>query len=339
MAMSAAVSAVLVAVLVTVLNSNDNGQASAAGSDDSMSVSIKSFGSVDDVCSLTEFVEPCKRVLGKVSSAENVTEVIHYSSTAVQEEIHTLLAQSASMKDLTEILKEPKNQDALDSCRMFIENSLDEIEAVIYAASNFRAMPHDMRNWMSAVIADVTACLMELEVAAPELTTRVKVMMGNTSQLMFNGMRIVTGYAATVQAGYGSVIEGIDLGGGAGEKEKRRLLSEEGKGGYPKWMGASERKLLSSDNNAGLTANVVVAQDGSGDVKTIMEAIQKCPQKSDSRFVIYVRAGVYNEHVIIGKDYQNIFMYGDGSRKTVVTGDLNFAIKNIGTAQTASFSK
>lgn len=346
MATSAAVSVVLAAVIVAVFNSNDNGKASAAGSDSSSLLSgVKSFGSIDDICALTDFVEPCKRVLSKANSASNTTEIIQLASAAVQEEINNLLAQSADMRDLADALKDPKNQNALDSCRAFIRNSLDDIEAVIYAAALLKEMPHDLRNWMSGVMADVSACLMELEVGAPEIMAKVKEMMGNTSQLTRNGMRIVTGYAATVQMGYGEALEGIDFaevvggGGEKGEKEKRRLLSEEEGKACPEWMESPERKLLSSDNNAGLTASVVVAQDGSGDVKTIMEAVKKCPAQSEQRFVIYVRAGIYKEHVVIDKQYQNIFMYGDGSRKTVVTGDLNFAIKNIGTAQTASFSE
>jgi len=42
------------------------------------------------------------------------------------------------------------------------------------------------------------------------------------------------------------------------------------------------------------------------------------------RYVIYVKEGIYDEPVMITKNMQNITMYGDGSQKTIVTGNKNF---------------
>lgn len=54
------------------------------------------------------------------------------------------------------------------------------------------------------------------------------------------------------------------------------------------------------------------------------------------RFVIYVKAGIYNEIVLVDKKFVNLTMYGDGNTKTIVTGNLNFK-DGVQTFKTATF--
>jgi len=85
----------------------------------------------------------------------------------------------------------------------------------------------------------------------------------------------------------------------------------------PKWVPGDLRRLLLQIQKP----NAVVAQDGSGGFKTITAAINAVPKTYQGRYVIYVKAGTYKEYVTIPKNMANIFMYGDGPTKTVVTGD------------------
>ncbi|GFQ05420.1 putative pectinesterase/pectinesterase inhibitor 45, partial [Phtheirospermum japonicum] len=66
--------------------------------------------------------------------------------------------------------------------------------------------------------------------------------------------------------------------------------------------------------------NIVVAKDGSGQFKTIGEAIAAYPAGHQGRFSIYIKAGVYDEEVKIKESWPNVLMYGDGIGKTIVTG-------------------
>ncbi|TVU10064.1 hypothetical protein EJB05_43571, partial [Eragrostis curvula] len=66
-------------------------------------------------------------------------------------------------------------------------------------------------------------------------------------------------------------------------------------------------------------ADAVVAADGSGNFTTIAAAIAAAPLKSASRHVIHVKAGVYKEFVVIGKEKPNIALIGDGMEKTMIT--------------------
>lgn len=72
-----------------------------------------------------------------------------------------------------------------------------------------------------------------------------------------------------------------------------------------------------------MTANVVVAKDGSGKYKTVNEAVTAAPENSNSRYVIYVKKGVYKETIDIGKKKKNLMLVGDGKDATIITGSLN----------------
>ena len=81
--------------------------------------------------------------------------------------------------------------------------------------------------------------------------------------------------------------------------------------------------------------DAVVAKDGSGQYTTITEAIQKMPV-GNGRYVIYVKAGTYNEIVLVPQGKNNIFMYGDGAGQTMVTGDRSNQ-KGFKTVDSATF--
>ncbi|XP_021279862.1 pectinesterase 2 [Herrania umbratica] len=92
------------------------------------------------------------------------------------------------------------------------------------------------------------------------------------------------------------------------------------KDGFPTWVKPGDRKLLQSSSPAS-RANIVVAQDGSGNYKTITDALSAASKRSGSgRYVIYVKAGTYKENVQIGSKLKNIMLVGDGIGKTIITG-------------------
>ena len=48
-----------------------------------------------------------------------------------------------------------------------------------------------------------------------------------------------------------------------------------------------------------VTPDIVVAKDGTGDVETIREAIRRAPLGITTTIVVYMKYGIYNEHVVI----------------------------------------
>jgi pectinesterase len=114
----------------------------------------------------------------------------------------------------------------------------------------------------------------------------------------------------------------------------------ENHGGYPTWFSKSNHMLLSKFKDV-VQPNVTVAKDGSGQFKTVTEAINSYPTKSRGRyvFVVYVKAGIYNEYITIAKNKNNILLYGDGPTKTIITGSKSLNNGASKTMDTATFCK
>lgn len=92
------------------------------------------------------------------------------------------------------------------------------------------------------------------------------------------------------------------------------------KEGWPKWMGAEDRRRMAAEEVA---ADAVVAADGTGDYSTVGEAVAAAPSKSKKRHVIRIKAGTYAENVDVPKKKTNIMFVGDGRETTVITGSRN----------------
>ncbi|KAH6827750.1 Plant invertase/pectin methylesterase inhibitor superfamily [Perilla frutescens var. hirtella] len=101
------------------------------------------------------------------------------------------------------------------------------------------------------------------------------------------------------------------------ERINRRLLAHD----FPEWVSARDRKLLQSS----VKGDVVVAQDGSGDYKTISEGLAAAASRrsGSKRFVMYVKKGIYKENVEVKRSMKNIMIIGDGIDATIVTASKN----------------
>ncbi|KAL5701123.1 pectinesterase [Ranunculus cassubicifolius] len=64
--------------------------------------------------------------------------------------------------------------------------------------------------------------------------------------------------------------------------------------------------------------DIVVAKDGTGNYTTIGEALDTIPSYKTNRTVIYVRKGLYHEHVAIPSEKTRITLFGDGIDKTII---------------------
>ena len=79
---------------------------------------------------------------------------------------------------------------------------------------------------------------------------------------------------------------------------------------------------------------IVVARDGTGEFRTIDEAIEVCRAFMDYHKVIYVKNGTYKEKLIIPSWLQNIEICGESVEKTIITYDDHANIQIVlGTAE------
>lgn len=75
-------------------------------------------------------------------------------------------------------------------------------------------------------------------------------------------------------------------------------------------------------------ADFIVAADGSGNFKTVQEAVNEVPADDQKRFVILIKPGVYKAHLEIPRDKKRLTLRGEDAEKTVLTNDLH--IKSLG---------
>jgi pectinesterase len=68
-------------------------------------------------------------------------------------------------------------------------------------------------------------------------------------------------------------------------------------------------------------ADAIVAADGSGQYKTVQEAVNAAPGKGGARFVIYIKPGTYKEKLVVPQDKGPLTFRGDNAATTVLTFD------------------
>ena len=89
--------------------------------------------------------------------------------------------------------------------------------------------------------------------------------------------------------------------------------------------------------------DIIVAQDGSGDYKTVQEAINAVPDfRKEKETRIFIRNGVYKEKLVLAECKLNVTLIGESAEGTILTYD-DFASKpnifgeNKGTSGSSSF--
>ncbi|WP_114778786.1 pectinesterase family protein [Botryobacter ruber] len=68
-------------------------------------------------------------------------------------------------------------------------------------------------------------------------------------------------------------------------------------------------------------STLTVAQDGSGDYKTIQEAVNSVRDLGEERVRIQIKKGTYNEKIVIPSWKTNISLIGESPEATIITGD------------------
>ncbi|XP_058740478.1 pectinesterase-like [Vicia villosa] len=231
---------------------------------------------------------------------------------------------------------------ALDDCKDLLEFAMDSLEMStnLIRDNNIQALHSqspDIRNWLSSVISYQQSCMEGFD-DAKDGEKKIKDQFQVES---LDSVQKITGVALDIMSGLSNILEQFNLKLDLKPAFRRLLAEDIDDEGFPTWFSASDRKLLASMQGKGwrskVKANAIVAKDGSGQFKTIKDAIASYPKGNKGRYVIYVKAGVYDEYITVPKDAANILMYGDGPQRTIVTGSKCYA-KGVKTMQTATFA-
>ena len=88
-------------------------------------------------------------------------------------------------------------------------------------------------------------------------------------------------------------------------------------------------------NLSGQKTDLTVAADGSGNFKTVGEAVAAVPENNRKRFSIFIKNGVYKEQIKIPAEKPYVSLIGESAGKTVLTFDLT---NKIAGSTSASYS-
>lgn len=295
--------------------------------DDTISTNSKAVAAI---CAPTDHKQACIDSVRPASKNESASpkEFIQAAIRTTMHMVEEAMNKSGTIFDKTD----PAQKMAKEDCDDLLDFAVEELQASFSMVGDsdlhtLKDREAELQNWLSAVMSYQHTCLDGVE--QPELKEKMSNGLDNATQLTSNALAIVSAISG--------ILNTFNVRQNKTASSRRLLESyETGHGEFPEWLSVADRKLLASENNAQVKPNAVVAQDGSGQYKTIAEALAAYPKNLVGRYVIYVKAGIYNEYIKITKDQVNVFMYGDGPRKTIVTGRKNNR-DGVSTYQTASF--
>ncbi|GAB2218195.1 hypothetical protein Droror1_Dr00001414 [Drosera rotundifolia] len=311
------------------VSENEQGKANETPKHESISDKV-----IQMFCSTADYKEKCQvtlsNIVSKTSSAIKV-EPKAVVKTAISAALDELGKATKNIKKFK--FQKKEENDAYEDCKKLFEDAKEELKDSLKHADkpmhkdDVKARVHDLRTWLSAVISYQETCVDGFPDG--ELKKQMRGALNNTRELVSNSLAVVSQL--------GSVLSKFGTLGAS-----RHLLSEAAEGhsmnkdGIPHWIGHEERQLLVNPT-VNLVPNVTVAKDGSGNFTTINAALAALPEKREGRYFIFIKQGTYEEYVMVIKKMTNITMYGEGSQKTIVTGNKNF-VDGVRTFETATFA-
>uniref|UniRef100_A0A5B6ZFC8 Pectinesterase n=1 Tax=Davidia involucrata TaxID=16924 RepID=A0A5B6ZFC8_DAVIN len=319
------VTAIIGAVAGTLIHKRNTDSDEVPSSPTSPAASIKA------VCSVTQHPDSCFSSISALETSNTSTDPEELFKLSLHVILNELSKLSSFPDSLMSKIKDEHVKNALNVCQSVFEDAVDRLNDSISSMDVNKSTEKllsaskisDIRTWLSTTITDQETCLDALQelnsTASIPVLEDVRDLIKNSTEFSSNSLAIVTKILGILTE-FNVPIH-------------RKLLGTFDSG-FPDWVSNVDRRLLQEANPK---PHVTVAKDGSGDVKTIKEAVLKVPKKGASRFVIYVKAGEYVENVIFDKSKWNVMIYGDGKTQTIVSGSLNF-VDGTPTFSTATFA-
>ncbi|KAF8114853.1 hypothetical protein N665_0033s0043 [Sinapis alba] len=281
---------------------------------------------ISQTCSKAQYQNLCIDTLlgfpGALTADEQ--QLIHISFNATLQSFSKALYSSSTIS-YTQM--PPRVRSAYDSCLELLDDSVDALSRAlssIVAASSSDESHSDVMTWLSSAMTNHDTCTEGFDEAGDGgVKDQVIGAVKDLSEMVSNCLAIFSGNVKD--------LNGVPV------VNHRKLLGEEETEEFPYWLKRGDRELLGTPATE-IKADVTVSKDGNGTFKTIAEAIKKAPEHSSRRFVIYVKAGKYEEEILkVGRKKTNLMFIGDGKGKTVITGGKSI-VDDLTTFHTATFA-
>ncbi|CAO2177957.1 unnamed protein product [Urochloa humidicola] len=259
-----------------------------------------------DLCARSPDPASCNAIVADAVLASPRGTLYFYSSRRPAHVLRAILARSLAQHDAAATAvaamhrragsssdEQPRRRAALADCVQLMDLARDRL-----ADASAAVDADDARTWLSAALTFYATCA---DGVAGEGPPRDAV--APLKSLASASLAVLNAVA-----------------GGDGRDD---MLAKVAADAFPSWVAARDRELMERGAGAGVKADVVVAQDGSGRYRTVKEAVDAAPDGGKRRYVIYVKKGVYRENVEVGKKKRELMIVGDGMDATVITGSRN----------------
>ncbi|KGN57132.1 pectinesterase [Cucumis sativus] len=320
----------LVAMVVAVaVGVNRNSPNASGGGDSAATAEIStSTKAVKALCQPTDYQETCEKALSEAgTNTSDPRELIKAGFNVAVNEIKWAIGNSTTLK---EAASDPMAKQALDACGELMDYAIDDLVISFQRITdNFDMQKlddyiEDLKVWLSGALTYQETCIDGFENVTGDTGEKMTKLLETSKELTINGLGMVS-EVTSILTSFGLPAIG------------RRLMTEESneQREEPSWV--RDRRGLLQATGANIKADAVVAKDGSGKYKTVTAALNDVPKKSNKTFVIYVKAGVYQEQVMVEKSMTWVMMIGDGPTKTKITAGKNY-IDGTPTFKTATVS-
>nr|GME18944.1 pectinesterase/pectinesterase inhibitor U1 [Ipomoea batatas] len=315
-------SVLLVAAVVGVVTGvKSTGKNSGDGADVQAALSSEAHAIVKSSCSSTLYPELCFSAIangaaGKLSSQKDVIELsLNITIAAVEKNSGPIKKLIEAGKSLTK-----REKTALQDCVEMVEETLDELHAAVKDLEQYPTKKplirhaDDLKTLVSSAITNQETCLDGFSHDKADKHVREALVAGqeHVEKMCSNALAMIKNMTDT----------DIETQKNLSVTNNNRKLKENDNGDveWPEWLSAGDRKLLQSSN---VKPDVVVAADGSGNYRTVSEAVARAPERSSRRYVIRIKAGVYRENVDVPSRKTNLMFMGDGRINTIITANRN----------------
>ncbi|GAA0141270.1 esterase [Lithospermum erythrorhizon] len=244
---------------------------------------------INQWCDQTPFPDQCKHFIINNPHHFDLNKKSDFRRIVIEIALEHAKHVDTFIKGLGSECRNKNESAAWSDCLKLYQSTINQLNKTIDPNTN--CTEDDTQTWLSSALTNLETCrtgFIELGVIDHVLPL---ISNNNISQLICNTLALKNGSTTTMKQNY--------------------------KEGFPTWLPPGDRRKLLQATP--ITPNAVVAQDGSGNYRTIKAALDAAAARSgEGRYVIHIKGGVYQENLEI--EMNNIMLVGDGLRYTIITG-------------------
>ncbi|XP_074328143.1 pectinesterase-like [Apium graveolens] len=257
--------------------------------------SLNSSGDLNWWCNQTPNPNPCNYHMSHIPELASATNISRqqFLNMAEQTALNAVISELRYIKSLEPRVINVGERAAWSDCLLFYNFTINSLRDTLDVTANRTAA--DIQIWLTAASTSILTC--QDGFSDVNVTTNIYplVISNNVTQLIKNCLSLNMVFF---------------------NQEKEHMQK-------------GVRKSFPENNSLFEKADCVVAQDGSGQYKTITEALEASKNRKDvsQRYVIQVKQGTYAEYPVVTADMKNIVLVGDDIDNTILTGNQRIGDK------------